>query len=585
MRTSHSPAVIFVVVVHFTTAPLSAQEPVVPKVQPTVTPLSIDLLKAANPAKHSTKGKWEFEGKALVSASSGQSILELPHAVPDEYTLKLQVERTAGSDALGIGLVLADRRCLVVLDAGPNIGYVSGLELIDRKPCANNETTRKGAIFKNGVSSDVHCHVRRDAISVTVDGKTIIDYKGKWGRLTLGDFWKTPNRALFVGAQATSYRISKIELTPLEPDPARPVEKFEGENLEVIRKSRAFPVTRQDMRLFKDDTWSNGFHLVASPEKIGDWIELEFPVRTSAKYRVAVVMTKAADYGVVQIDLVGAPIRAPVDCYVAGKVVRTAPIVLGEADLNAGKARLKITLLGTPKGKLFALDYLSLTALGPTDAQSIALYREMKQREAAEKLAAAQKKEAERLERVRQEQRERMEAEAKAEKERQLALWNNMPGLPGMDGKNHALSDYKKDVVVLCILRTSCPVSEAHREKLIAFAKKYGEKVDFVAVNVGLSNRDEDSLPKVAERARQWEFNFPLLYDEKKMVARSFGAKVTPSFFVFNKERQLIYQGCMAEPAFAPTAFHLNAATEAAIRGELPKVMKTEAKGCPIHYR
>lgn len=177
----------------------------------------IDLLRIADPKRNVWRGKWTLHGENLVSGKGDHSVLEIPHDVPEEYALKLQVVRKAGNDALGIGLVVGKRRCLVVLDAAPKIGYLSGLEMIDGKHCANNETTKKGPVFKNGVPSDVLCTVKRESISVNVDGTSLVEYKGSLDRLSLGDFWKTPNQqALFLGAQnRTVYHISRMELTDL----------------------------------------------------------------------------------------------------------------------------------------------------------------------------------------------------------------------------------------------------------------------------------------------------------------------------------------------------------------------------------
>jgi WD40 repeat protein len=103
---------------------------------------------------------------------------------------------------------------MVALDAGPKTGFLSGLEMIDGKNCAINETTRKGAVLKDGVAGEVLCSVRRNDILVSVDGKPVTEYKGDWNRLSLGGYWNTPNdRVLFVGAQDAAYRISRMELT------------------------------------------------------------------------------------------------------------------------------------------------------------------------------------------------------------------------------------------------------------------------------------------------------------------------------------------------------------------------------------
>jgi antitoxin component YwqK of YwqJK toxin-antitoxin module len=151
-------------------------------------------------------------------------------------------------------------------------------------------------------------------------------------------------------------------------------EDHEGENLTLLKKSGTFPVHRQDMGGFKDDKWSNDAHMVAAPKKVGDWIELAVPVQNTGKYRVALVLTKAADYGIVQLYLDGKKMGDPVDCFVAGKVVRTDPISLGEAQIVKGQVTLKMQLVGTnPKSigvrNLFALDYIRLTPLEAKEAQ------------------------------------------------------------------------------------------------------------------------------------------------------------------------------------------------------------------------
>src|ERR1700722_12146367 len=78
--------------------------------------------------------------------------------------------------------------------------------------------------------------------------------------------------------------------------------------------------------------------------------------------------------------------------------------------------------------------------------------------------------------------------------------------LPGVDGKNHSLSEYKKDVLVICITCNHCPVAIDYEDRIIKFNKKYGSKVDFLAINV--NNTEADKLPKMKERAAEKGFNF-----------------------------------------------------------------------------
>src|SRR5205085_115261 len=95
-------------------------------------------------------------------------------------------------------------------------------------------------------------------------------------------------------------------------------------------------------------------------------------------------------------------------------------------------------------------------------------------------------------------------------------------------------------------------------------------KVTVVAINV--NNLDEDRLPKMKERAREAGFNFPYLYDPSQKVGRSYGATVSPEFFVLNKERKVVYQGAMddnIEPKDVKVNY-LEPAVEAALKGKAP---------------
>jgi peroxiredoxin len=157
-------------------------------------------------------------------------------------------------------------------------------------------------------------------------------------------------------------------------------------------------------------------------------------------------------------------------------------------------------------------------------------------------------------------------------------------GLPGVDGKSHSLSDYKKDVVVLVITCNHCPVAIAYEDRIISFAKKFGDKVDIVAINV--NNSEADKLPKMIERAKDKGYNFAYLYDESQAIARSLGATVTPHFFVLNKERKLVYRGAMDDnnnPTNAKVNY-LDPAVTTVLAGDVPATAETKARGCGVQY-
>lgn len=160
--------------------------------------------------------------------------------------------------------------------------------------------------------------------------------------------------------------------------------------------------------------------------------------------------------------------------------------------------------------------------------------------------------------------------------------------LPGVDGKTLSLADLKgKDVVVLVFTCNSCPFAVDYEDRLVAFAKKYCTpegKVALVAVNV--NQIDEDSLPKMKERAEKKGFTFPYLFDETQQIAKDYGATFTPEFFVLDRERKIVYMGAMddqTDPAKV-TARYVETAVEAVLGGKAIEVKETVARGCLVRY-
>ncbi len=156
--------------------------------------------------------------------------------------------------------------------------------------------------------------------------------------------------------------------------------------------------------------------------------------------------------------------------------------------------------------------------------------------------------------------------------------------LPGVDGKSHSLADLDKKFVVVVFTCNSCPYAVDYEDRIIAFAKKYAEVADVVAINV---NRiPEDSLPRMKERAADKGFPFPYLYDESQQIARDYGAIYTPEFFVLDSDRKVVYMGGIDDnsDASAVTERYLEAAMDALLAGKQPPTAETVARGCRIRF-
>jgi len=136
---------------------------------------------------------------------------------------------------------------------------------------------------------------------------------------------------------------------------------LEGEALEVISCTGG-KVEPQDLR-FAPWGWSGASHLFWLDGKPGDVLRLRLPVAEEGTYSVAVQLTKAFDYGIVQLSLDGKVLGEPIDLY-APDAAPGGQLELGGHQLTAGDHELGVEITGanvaaTPRHG-FGLDYVLL---------------------------------------------------------------------------------------------------------------------------------------------------------------------------------------------------------------------------------
>jgi peroxiredoxin len=179
------------------------------------------------------------------------------------------------------------------------------------------------------------------------------------------------------------------------------------------------------------------------------------------------------------------------------------------------------------------------------------------------------------------------------------SLFNNTSGykpgdvatdfsLKSVDGKMVSMSDYKdaKGYVVVFTCN-SCPFAVKYEDRLNAFAKKYTSKgYILIAINPNdASVKPEDSFEKMKERAKEKQFAFPYVYDEKQTIYPQYGATKTPHIFLLDKNRVVKYIGAIddnADDADMVKEKYLENAIEALEKGQDPSPTTTKAIGCSI---
>lgn len=165
-------------------------------------------------------------------------------------------------------------------------------------------------------------------------------------------------------------------------------------------------------------------------------------------------------------------------------------------------------------------------------------------------------------------------------------MWTD---LPNVDGTKHSLSDLaKRDVVVVVFTCNSCGYSRDYEQRINAFTKEHatGEDAKVAVVAINVNKVAEDLPPAMKARAEQEGFLFPYLYDESQKIAKDFGAIYTPTFFVLDRERRVVYMGPMDDASEAKnvqTQYVADAVT-ATLAGKEPAVTEKASIGCRVRF-
>jgi len=118
--------------------------------------------------------------------------------------------------------------------------------------------------------------------------------------------------------------------------------------------------------------------------------------------------------------------------------------------------------------------------------------------------------------------------------------------LPATDGRIYKLSDFDDaKVLVISFTCNHCPYVKGSDEVTRRTVEKFSPRgVRFVMINSNSPNTyAEDSFDNMVARMREHRFPWLYLHDSTQETALAYGALRTPHFFVFDRNRKLIYTG------------------------------------------
>src|SRR6185437_2933101 len=138
-----------------------------------------------------------------------------------------------------------------------------------------------------------------------------------------------------------------------------------------------------------------------------------------------------------------------------------------------------------------------------------------------------------------------------------------------------------------------CPVAKAYQDRIIALNNKYQPLgYPLVAINSNdVSAVPDDSYENMQKRAKEKGFNFPYLYDESQVIAKTYGAMKTPHVYVLQKDGNAFtvkYIGAIddnMEDASAAKHKYVETAVNEPLAGKTVSQNYTKAIGCGIKWK
>lgn len=146
-----------------------------------------------------------------------------------------------------------------------------------------------------------------------------------------------------------------------------------------------------------------------------------------------------------------------------------------------------------------------------------------------------------------------------------------------------------KNGIVVVFECNHCPYVVASFSRMDAMAEYCQNlEIGYIGINSNDENNyREDSYENMVKRADKG-LPYSYLHDSTQQVAKQYGAKRTPEFFLFNSQLELVYQGRMDDSPRNPTEVttsELSDAITAMLAGQTPLVTQTDSIGCSVKWK
>lgn len=164
--------------------------------------------------------------------------------------------------------------------------------------------------------------------------------------------------------------------------------------------------------------------------------------------------------------------------------------------------------------------------------------------------------------------------------------------LPNVDGRIVSLDDFRAQPALLVVFMCNhCPFVKHVADELARLGRDFQSRG---LAMVGINSNDAETYPddapeKMVQEAKQRGYSFPYLVDASQDVAKAYRAACTPDFFLFDRQRRLVYRGQLDDSRpgnnLPVTGKDLRAAIDAVLTSQPVAEDQRASIGCNIKWR
>jgi hypothetical protein len=325
----------------------------------------LDLLKQFDTELDVIEGRWTIDQAGLTCGGDSEfSRIGLPATLDSPYELEVRFVRHSGDDTLAINFPAGAGRGDLILSS--RTLRRSLLNRSDQEIQTSQPAVEPGTL-ENGHEYTLNVRVIPDKLNVTVaitlDGNPYMQFAGPQSALV--QFYRYAQRsgsAFGVGVRLSKVTFTAFRVRPLSRAAGAGLLRWEFGRFKVLGKTSG-NVTTQNMSGFNASKWEDNDQLWWTGGQPGDKLRIAVPVAQDGAYEIFAALTKAPNYGIVQMYFDNQKIGTPVDLY-DPKVIRTDLSPLGRFALKAGEHVLTAEITGSNRRArpeyMFGLDTVRL---------------------------------------------------------------------------------------------------------------------------------------------------------------------------------------------------------------------------------